>query len=232
MLELLNFISILYGILFKIYDDCIDNKEAYSFVYDKKIILEIAIILFSLYLIYYCNTFALLLITLCIGMLISDSIIYGLKYKYPENNLTYAYDNPIYIISVFIFIGISLYIHTFKLSNIDYVVNLYLIFIIIVESLYTFKTEKLNKIESESGNIKLFTRIMSIMYGLMIYSIILLDKNLHKYLPIFYIAFGYILTSVISMLYLKYYYNVSNDTNGENNKKIDIIDMINKMFSK
>lgn len=228
MLELLNFITMLYGVLVKLYDDCIDNTDAFSFIYDKKIILEIMLILVSFYLI--CDPiFAILLITICVGMLISDIIIFVLKNKYPENNLSYAYDTPIYIFGAILLVSIILYIHKFDLTMLDYIIVMYIILIIIVEALYTFKSEKQNKIESEAGNIKLFTRIICMMYALMIYSIMLLNKSLHKYLPIIYFGFSYGLTSIISMLYLKYYYMVKKDET--NNEKIDIIDIINKMFS-
>lgn len=210
MKEILSFLT---GILWKVYDDYADNKEAYSFLTKGALPLEILMMVFSIAFAFFDNIFLFYLVIITL----SDCFLYILKENNETIKVNYAIDTDVWKIGaifaycLFIF-KINDILTTF--SFLDYaVIALGTIFIgIEILSQCTDKKEiveddKENHLFLEASNKKLTTRIIELLLFCIFYYVVIHEfKMAESFTYVILFATSYIGVSILSILYLKYYY--------------------------
>jgi hypothetical protein len=206
-------IALLTGVVWKIYDDYADNKDAYSFLNTVELPLEIIVVVLSMAFAFIDNMFLLYLLII----IISDCVLYILKTNDETFNVNYAVDTNCWKLGgIFAYCLVLFRIHSI-LTNFtvyDYGFILLGIGFISLEiySQYTkakeiIENEKENHLFLEASNQKFFTRILELILFMLFYFFVIQHYECarnFKY-PILF-ALSYMSVSIVSILYLKYYY--------------------------
>lgn len=224
---MLNIVSMIGGILIKVYDDITDNKEVFQYLYSYRIILQIILVFIYVYLVYYDSKIGIAIVLIAV----TDLMIYISKYIYPDNIINYGCDHIYYqIVEVMLIYIYMISKHKLFMNPIDYLSFLFIWIVIIFEMTSLSKPDdkdiKENQIYLEVSNRKLMVRMLILIAGVLMYSIIVYYDTLLNYLPIWYLTMNYFMTSVFFILYLKYKYLVPNDSN-----ELTVIDKLNYMFA-
>jgi hypothetical protein len=204
------------GFLMKFYDDIVDNPEAYSGLYENKLVIEIVMIACVAY---FAHLDPIALIA-CIITVLIDVMIYVYNLFYPALNLNYAIDKTSWKIGIFIIFAIFIYkgsstFQSFTLS--DYVIIMIGFGAIFMDAISLLSTDKkvtgdpyANMIHLEASNRKLLLRAFafcgSVACAIGVQIIPIFHEYCHILEYIFTWGMFYFLTSVMSILYLQYQY--------------------------
>lgn len=206
-------LSLITGILWKVYDDYADNKEAYSFLSKVEIPLEVLMVGMSIVFAFYDNIF----LTYLFIVIVADCILYIMKENNKLSNVNYAIDTDvwklgaIFAYSLFIF-RISTIVTSFTL--LDYaVIALGTIFIFMeifgqsTEKNESSFSEKENHLFLEASNQKLITRSIELLLFVLFYYVVVHEfKFAQNFKQMILFGGAYVSSSILSILYLKYYY--------------------------
>ena len=204
------------GFLMKIYDDVVDNPEAYSNVFHSKLVLELVMIACVTY---FAHLDSIALIA-CIFTVIVDMMIYAYNLYYPALNINYAIDKTswkigiLLIILLFIYKGSTIFE---RFTPVDYFIIAAGFGIIFLDAISLISTEKhvkedpySNMVHLEASDVKLVLRMFAFLGSLLgaiaIQCIPIFYEYVHILEYIFTWGIFYFLTSTMSILYLKHQY--------------------------
>lgn len=206
-------LSLITGILWKVYDDYADNKEAYSFLSKVKIPLEVLMVGMSILFCFYDNIFLSYLVI----VIISDCILYIMKENDETIKVNYAIDTDVWklgaIFAYILFIfRINTIVGTFTLLDYGVIIlGTIFIFMEILGQCTPQKeiqtSEKENHLFLEASNQKLITRSIELLLFIIFYYVVVHEYKYalnFKHMIIFGVA--YVTSSILSIFYLKYYY--------------------------
>ena len=208
------------GFLMKIYDDVVDNPEAYSNVFTNKLVLEIVMIACVTYFAY-LDPVALIA---CMFTVMVDIILYTYNLYYPALNVNYAIDKGSWGIGILLMFALLIYkgVAVFEsFVTFDYLIIMAGFGIIFLDAISLISTNKeiitdpyANMVHLEASDRKLFIRIIalcgSIAGALFIQFIPLFYEYFHILTYIFTWGISYFSTSVLSILYLQHQYKQKN----------------------
>jgi hypothetical protein len=218
------------GFLMKIYDDVVDNPEAYSNVFANKLVLELVMIACVTY---FAHLDSVALIA-CIFTVVVDMAIYAYNLYYPALNINYAIDKNSWKIGIFLIIALFIFKGSTifeQFTPIDYFIIISGFGIIFLDAISLISTEKTvtedpytNMVHLEASDLKLVIRMLafcgSVVGALAIQFIPLFYEYAHILEHIFTWGICYFLTSTLSILYLKHQY-----------KQPDVIDAAKKRLT-
>jgi hypothetical protein len=206
-------IPLVTGFLWKLYDDYADNKEAYSFLNTFEFPLVMLVMGLSLAFAFYDNIFLIYIVI----TVVFDFIVYFLKKKDNTVKLNYAVDN--YVWQIGGVLGILLFLSRFNaildsLSLCEYaLIGIAVAFIgLEIYSQLTKKKEILENEEEnhlflEASNQKFFTRFLELFVTMGFYFFVARKfESAFCFQNVLAFSFSYMYTSIISILYLKYFY--------------------------
>ena len=204
------------GFLMKMYDDIVDNPEAYSGLFEGKLVIEIVMIACVTY---FAHLDPIALIA-CIITVLIDIMIYAYNSFYPALNLNYAIDKTSWKIGIFFILVLFIYkgsstFQSFTFS--DYVIIMIGFGAIFMDAISLLSTDKkvvddpyANMIHLEASNRKLILRIIAFFGSVACAIGIQFIPSFYEYCHILEYIFTwgvfYFLTSVMSILYLQYQY--------------------------
>ena len=210
---MIEFISIFTGIFWKLYDDYADNKDAYSFLKNIELPLEIVMMALSIFFAFFDNMFLMYLMII----IFSDCALHIFKMNNENIKVNYAIDTDVWKCGALIAYVLCLFrvhsiVNTFTL--VDYgIISLAITFIIIeIASQCTDKkeildSEKENHLYLEASNKKLTTRIIELVLFSLFFYVVLIQYNIgERFTNVIFFAISYISVSIVSILYLKYFY--------------------------
>jgi hypothetical protein len=206
-------LSLLTGVFWKLYDDYADNKEAYSFLTDYELPIQLVVIVLSMALAFHDSLFLIYLIII----IISDCILYVLKQKDPSVKVNYAVDTTFWKVGgVFATILFLFRFNTIRATFTTYEYAFTLLGIVLIGSeIYSQFTTKKEILENESethlfleaSNQKFGTRILELIVSFLFLKFLVLKYDCAKnFKHILLFSISYMYTSIISILYLKYHY--------------------------
>lgn len=204
------------GFLMKFYDDIVDNPEAYSGLYEGKLVIEIVMIACVTYFAY-LDPIARIA---CIITFLVDIIIYVYNLFYPVLNINYAIDRTSWKIGIFFIILLFIYkgSSTFQsFTTSDYVIIMMGFGTIFLDAISLVSKDKkvtdnpyANMIHLEASNRKLLLRAFaffgSVACVIGIQIIPIFYEYCHTFQYICTWGLFYFFTSVLSILYLQYQY--------------------------
>lgn len=190
------------------YDDYADNKEAYSFLSKFEFPLEVMLILSSLIFASLDNLFLSYLFII----IVLDCILYIIKENNDTIKVNYAIDTDTWKLGAVFAYGLFIFrfpsmIATFRQADYTFIVIALVCIIAEIVSQCTkdkkiLEDEKENHLFLEASNQKLFTRILEVIVVFFFFYFLLPPQ--FKYVSFF--AISYMTISILSILYLKYYY--------------------------
>lgn len=205
MIEIL---SLFTGIFWKMYDDYADNKEAYSFLSKFEFPLEVLLIVSSLIFAFFDNLFLSYLFII----IVLDCILYIIKENNEEIKVNYAIDTDAWRTGAVFAYGLFMYRFPsmfLTFTQADYIFICIALISILAEIMSQctkdpkiVENEEENHLFLEASNQKLFTRILELIVIVFFFYFLLPPQ--FKYVSFF--AFSYMSLSIVSILYLKYYY--------------------------
>jgi len=204
------------GFLMKFYDDIVDNPEAYSGLYEGKLVIEIVMIACVTY---FAHLDPIALIA-CVITVLVDVMIYVYNLFYPVLNLNYAIDKTSWKIGIFFIFILFFYkgSSTFEsFTTSDYVIIMLGFGAIFLDAISLVSKDKkvtedpyANMIHLEASNRKLILRTIaffgSIACAIGVQIIPIFYEYCHILKYIFIWGLFYFFTSVTSILYLQYQY--------------------------
>lgn len=200
------------GFLMKMYDDIVDNPEAYSNLYENKLILEILVVGC---VVYFAHLDSVIMIA-CLFTVLTDLLIYLYNLHYPVLNVNYAIDKPVWIIGILLIIMLFIYKGSSTFTSFqftDYLILLAGFFIIVFDAISLVSKKKeiiddpfTNMLYLEASDRKLILRIgallSSVVGALLIQFYPPFYQHAHILEYIFTWGIAYFLTSSMSILYL------------------------------
>ena len=209
----MEFISLLTGIFWKLYDDYADNKEAYSFLENYSIILQVCVFLLTFFLIFKDNIFLIYTII----VVVCDFIIYLLKMKDKNIKLNYALDTFCWklgglVACILFFFRITTILKTFTIYDYGFIgIGVFFILAEVISQLTSDKKiiedEKENNLFLEASNQKFITRFLQLFTVILFYRFLAVKFDFaQNFKNILLFSSSYMYVSIISILYLKYYY--------------------------
>lgn len=204
------------GFFMKMYDDIVDNPEAYATLYDNKLVLEIIMIIC---VVYFAELDSVAMIA-CLFTVLTDIFIYIYNLYYPVLNINYAIDTPVWAMGMILIVILFIYkgSATFaSFDNRDYLIIIAGFFIILMDAISLISTKKeiiedpfANMLYLEASDNKLVMRIFSLCCSVVAALFIQCSVSFYEYAHtlqyIFTWGITYFLTSTLSILYLKRQY--------------------------
>jgi hypothetical protein len=208
------------GFLMKIYDDIVDNPEAYSNIFANKLVLEIVMIAC---VVYFAHLDSVALIA-CIATVLVDVIIYAYNLYYPALNINYAIDKPSWSIGFLLIVVLCIYkgsavFESFTVT--DYLIIIAGCSVIFLDAISLISNDKkviddpyANMIYLEASDRKLVMRMLafcgSVAGAIGIQFMSAFMPDLYPYFRVLTYTFTwgifYFLTSTLSILYLMHQY--------------------------
>lgn len=207
------FLSFLTGILWKLYDDYADNKEAYSFLKNIELPLEVLMMGFSIVFAFFDNIFLMYLMII----IFSDCALYIMKMNNENIKVNYAIDTDVWKFGAIFAYTLCLFrvnsmITTFTICEYG-IIALAITFIVIeiasqcTDNKEILNSEKENHLYLEASNKKLTTRIIELVLFCLFFYVVLIEYNVGiAFKNVILFAISYISVSIVSILYLKYFY--------------------------